>query len=188
MCIRLCICDDLEAYFPGKVHGRGRMTSLRESNAVGRTNLLNGWKEISSFLRMGVRTVQRYEEFGLPVRRLAGKQRGSVIAEKSELDAWMTARPVRGLAPQNPVPLRQSPEWAGFRARLSEMKRLRVETERLRDEAVASLESLNRRVLLMQTAGRAIAPQNRQSRQLVPPLPVETVSQWLPDAYNAKPD
>lgn len=57
---------------------------------------LSGWKEIANYLGKGVRTVQRYErEFGLPVRRPAGKPSGSVIATKAEIDGWVTASPIR---------------------------------------------------------------------------------------------
>jgi hypothetical protein len=57
---------------------------------------LSSWKEIASYLGKGVRTVQRYEhEFGLPVRRPARRGRGSVIATKIEIDAWVMASPLR---------------------------------------------------------------------------------------------
>lgn len=47
-------------------------------------------------MRSGVRTVQRYErEFGLPVRRPTGKLRGSVMATRAEIDAWVAAGPIR---------------------------------------------------------------------------------------------
>ena len=53
---------------------------------------LSGWKEIASYLGMGVRTVQRYErEMRLPIHRPTGKSHGTVIATKAELDGWLTA-------------------------------------------------------------------------------------------------
>jgi hypothetical protein len=56
----------------------------------------SGWKDIAGYLGKGVRTVQRYEiELGLPVRRPAGKSCGSVVATKVELDAWVSASPIR---------------------------------------------------------------------------------------------
>src|ERR1700741_3947215 len=59
-------------------------------------HVLSGWKEIACYLGKGVRTVQRYEvELGLPVRRPAGKSCGSVVATKAELDAWVSASPIR---------------------------------------------------------------------------------------------
>src|SRR5215472_10617372 len=61
-----------------------------------RLEILNGWKEIASYLGKAVRTVQRYERvLGLPVRRPGGKSIASVIATKVELDAWVVAAPVR---------------------------------------------------------------------------------------------
>lgn len=65
---------------------------------------LSSWKEIANYLGKGVRTVQRYEhEFGLPVRRSARRGRGSVIATKIEIDAWVMASPLREvyLLPRN---------------------------------------------------------------------------------------
>jgi hypothetical protein len=52
--------------------------------------VFNGWKEIANYLGKGVRTVQRYERaLRLPVRRPAGKAKGSVLAIKAELDLWV---------------------------------------------------------------------------------------------------
>jgi hypothetical protein len=58
--------------------------------------ILSGWKEVANYLGKGVRTVQRYErQLGLPVRRPAGKPRGSVVATKAELDGWVAACPIQ---------------------------------------------------------------------------------------------
>lgn len=51
--------------------------------------ILNGWKEIANHLGRGVRTVQRWEQFGLPVRRPKGTDRSAVLALSEELDAWV---------------------------------------------------------------------------------------------------
>lgn len=52
--------------------------------------ILHSWKEIAAYIGRGVRTVQRYEKtLGLPVRRFAGDDRGSVSAFPHELDRWM---------------------------------------------------------------------------------------------------
>lgn len=57
---------------------------------------LSGWKEIASYLRKGVRTIQRYErQLALPIRRSGGKFKGSVVATKTDLDAWVSARSFR---------------------------------------------------------------------------------------------
>jgi len=62
----------------------------RQSSAEGR---LDSWKEIASYLRREVRTVQRWEKSAnLPVHRLQIEKQSVVYAYKSELDAWYTER------------------------------------------------------------------------------------------------
>ncbi len=52
--------------------------------------ILNGWKEISSYLERGARTAQRWElQFGMPVHRPASKRRTAVVAFADELDVWL---------------------------------------------------------------------------------------------------
>jgi tetratricopeptide (TPR) repeat protein len=54
---------------------------------------LDSWKEIASYLRRSVRSVQRWEaEEGLPVHRHQHEKRGTVYAFSSELDAWWKER------------------------------------------------------------------------------------------------
>src|SRR5947208_8736574 len=50
---------------------------------------LDSWKEIASYLRRDVRTVQRWEkQEGLPIHRIQHDTQGTVFAYKSEIDAW----------------------------------------------------------------------------------------------------
>ena len=54
---------------------------------------LDSWKEIASYLRRDVRTVQRWEKKeGLPVYRHQHDKLGSVYAYKPELTAWISTR------------------------------------------------------------------------------------------------
>ena len=55
---------------------------------------LESWKEIASYLRRDVRTVQRWEqERGLPVHRIPGAAKGAgVYAIRVEIDAWWERR------------------------------------------------------------------------------------------------
>jgi len=54
---------------------------------------LDSWKEVASFFRREVRTVQLWEKSeGLPVRRQQHKKLGSVYAYRRELEAWWAAR------------------------------------------------------------------------------------------------
>lgn len=62
--------------------------------------MLNGWKEIAVYLGRGVRTVQRWESLGLPIRRPHGRARSCVIAFPDELEGWVHATPLR---PADPV-------------------------------------------------------------------------------------
>ena len=50
--------------------------------------ILNSWKEIASYLNCSVRTAQRSERDGLPVRRPSGHLRSAVVAMSDEIDAW----------------------------------------------------------------------------------------------------
>jgi hypothetical protein len=108
--------------------------------------LLNGWKEIANYLGKGVRTVQRYErDLGLPIRRPAGKFNGSVVATKSELDAWIAASPLRAVfrlqRPHDTVAALNE-----FRVHLQEARRLRLESSELRASLHEALELLKRTI------------------------------------------
>ena len=53
--------------------------------------ILNGWKEISSYIKRSVRTVQRWEaRLEMPVYRPAFKDRSAVMAFSDELDRWIS--------------------------------------------------------------------------------------------------
>ena len=51
--------------------------------------ILTGWKEIARYMGCGVRTVQRWEGDGLPIRRPSPGKRSHVIAESEQLDSWV---------------------------------------------------------------------------------------------------
>ncbi|BDC48239.1 hypothetical protein F183_A05550 [Bryobacterales bacterium F-183] len=54
---------------------------------------LDSWKEIASYLRVSVRTVQRWEEQnGLPVYRVRKDKAAGVFAYADELDTWQRSR------------------------------------------------------------------------------------------------
>jgi hypothetical protein len=54
--------------------------------------ILTGWKEIAKHLRYGVRTLQRWESKGLPVKHVNDGPRSPVVADSDELDAWILHR------------------------------------------------------------------------------------------------
>ena len=47
------------------------------------------WKEIASYLGKSVRTVQRWEHLGLPIRRPNARIRSAVVTTSEELDGWL---------------------------------------------------------------------------------------------------
>ncbi len=60
---------------------------------------LDSWKEIASYLRRDVRTVQRWEKKeGLPVYRHLHDKLGSIYAYRNELTDWFNTRQQSGVA------------------------------------------------------------------------------------------
>ena len=105
--------------------------------------IINGWKEIATYLGKGVRSVQRYErELGLPVHRPAGRSKGSVIATKLELDGWVSASPIREAFRMPPPKVGNASLLTEFHRRMEELHRLRQEAAELRGELRMSLEVL----------------------------------------------
>jgi len=57
--------------------------------------LLSGWKEIAERLHLGIRTAQRWERLGLPVRRVSDSPCSPVVAIPDEIELWARTRDVR---------------------------------------------------------------------------------------------
>lgn len=100
--------------------------------------LLNSWKEVASYLGRGVRTVQRWEKLGLPVRRLGAGPRSPVVANARDLDRWLlAAASVQG------TDLRETSAHLVIRGGLGESieqaRRLRNEMNELRQSNWASV-------------------------------------------------
>ncbi len=55
--------------------------------------ILKGWKDVAKYLGCGVRTVQRWEKLGMPVRRPIKGKRSAVMAITEELAGWLKRRP-----------------------------------------------------------------------------------------------
>jgi hypothetical protein len=139
-------------------------------------HFLSGWKDIANYLGKGVRTVQRYErELGLPVRRPARKPWGSVVATKAELDAWVSASPIRGaFLLVRPAVGPSASAASEIRNGVQEMRRLRDQTAALRADLRASIRLLRDSIEglhgeLSQNRSSEILPQIlEQSRTLEP--------------------
>ena len=120
--------------------------------------ILSGWKDIAKHLGKGVRTVQRYESsMGLPIRRPAGHQRGSVIATKSELNAWVSASPRRDVFKLTTVSLDSFARYlSDVKKGILEMSALRDQMRELRAELRSSLQdNLQVRPLRVVLGGKA---------------------------------
>lgn len=119
----------------------------RNSKPIASSAIFSGWKEIANYLGKGVRTIQRYEsQMGLPVRRPAGRSRAAVLATKAELDAWVSASPIREMYSikyiRNDAGNRNPDK--GINAGLKQMHALRSEMLELRHELTSSLHSLSK--------------------------------------------
>jgi hypothetical protein len=67
--------------------------------------LLSSWKEVAGYLGRGIRTVQRWEKMGLPVRRIGHGQRAPVIADARAIDRWLQTAKSRGFEQAAPESL-----------------------------------------------------------------------------------
>jgi hypothetical protein len=52
--------------------------------------ILMGWKQIARYLGIGVRTAQRWELLGLPVRRPRSRLRSAVLVNTDDVNAWIS--------------------------------------------------------------------------------------------------
>ena len=115
----------------------------RSNNA--NNKVLSGWKDIAAYLGRGVRTVQRWEKLGLPVRRPNAHLRSAVIATAEDIDVWIAhctdGRSERG----DGVETLPVCDYDQVRA---EIEQLRHENERLRTD----LQALKVRVQQTQAA------------------------------------
>jgi hypothetical protein len=130
----------------------------RQTAAQG--EVFSGWKDVANYLGKSVRTVQRYErELGLPIRRPVAKATIAVIATKAELDAWISASPLR----HSEVTGNKSGMLKEFRMHVKELHQLRHETAQLRQAVNASLALLRMNLpLLVSRNGRVQQPSSER--------------------------
>jgi TolB-like protein len=80
---------------------------------------LDSWKEIAAHLKCSERTVRRWEQEGLPVRRHPHKKKAAIYAYKAEVDAWWRdgherlkeIQEVREAAAEEPLVVSNAPWW-----------------------------------------------------------------------------
>lgn len=126
-------------------------------------NLLNSWKEVASYLGRGVRTVQRWEKLGLPVRRLGAGPRSPVVANARDIDRWLlAAASVQG------ADLRQTSAHLVIRGGLGESieqaRRLRHEMNQLRRSNWASVVRLTESLSVIE---KTVSSSSGNSRQAI---------------------
>ena len=73
------------------------------SPQVPHSELLQSWKEIANYLRRGVRTVQRWQGMGLPVRHLGHGRKAPVVADARDLDRWLHGTQLHGFKTAQPA-------------------------------------------------------------------------------------
>src|SRR5689334_22707577 len=115
------------------------------------TDRLDSWKEIASYLRREVRTVQLWEKReGLPVHRHFHKSLGSVFALRSEIDRWKRQVSRETDEPESALPSRPGRN-AGNRITIYvlPLKNVTVNSKRRRlcdaivAQTIAALEQVN---------------------------------------------
>lgn len=97
--------------------------------------------------------MQRYErEMGLPVRRPAARPHGIVMATRAELDAWVSASPIRHEFQISKLTIasEQRTSTTGIHVGLAQMRELRTQLKDLRSEVGACVQSLERGLQTLQ--------------------------------------
>lgn len=85
------------------------------------STVLTSWKAVAGYLGKGVRTAQRWEQLGLPVRRPPGAvNKSSIVVYSSELDAWRAThfllnRPKKVVRATDPCRTERSSRWESIR-------------------------------------------------------------------------
>ncbi len=109
-------------------------------------HILNGWKEIASYIERGVRTAQRWEALlGMPVHRPALKDRSAVVAFSDELDRWITRTSLDGAEQAGKDGMRDYREIGGILLQvLDNLSTLAWHTSELASQIRALQEQLRR--------------------------------------------
>jgi hypothetical protein len=93
---------------------------------------VHSWKEIAAYMGRSIRTVQRMEKFGLPVRRITTSVKASVSADSRDIDIWLASARAHGVA--NAQSAEQIFLRGSLKEALSMSRALRKEMVKLREE------------------------------------------------------
>ena len=129
------------------------------SGGIDDMELLSGWKEIAEHLHLGVRTAQRWERLGLPVRRVSDSPCSPVVAIPDELELWARTRNVKEGAA-----LLASNRFLG--TRLSELRETQLQARRKTRRLLADINSLagKQKQLLSSIQANLKRPRNGESK------------------------
>lgn len=109
--------------------------------------ILTSWKEIAAHLRRGVRTAQRWERAGLPVKRVTKGSRAPVVADSEDIDAWLLRNPFVRSADVSPE---------SRRATIQHARKLRAEAQRNREALHQTLAVLRQELDSLQKTKRIV--------------------------------
>lgn len=107
--------------------------------------ILTGWKQIAGHLGYGIRTAQRWERHGLPVKRVSKGPRSPVVADSEQLDAWI----LRGkdIPPGAPLDLLSN---------LNRARELRDEVKRARTILHQKMANLRKEMIALRAKKRKL--------------------------------
>lgn len=114
--------------------------------------ILWGWKEIAKYLGCGVRTAQRWEKEGLPVRRPVPGKRAHVVTESEQLDLW-----VRDSAFRRSYNAERS-------AAIERARILREEVKRARETLHLKMEQLRKELGLLRAQTKTLSKRGLSRR------------------------
>ena len=90
---------------------------------------LTSWKEIAAYLGVSVRTAQRWEAEGLPVRRHQHAKLSSIYAYVNEVAAWWDARPDPARQTDRRLPVPLSPTRSHHKSSIAVLPFLNLDRE-----------------------------------------------------------
>jgi hypothetical protein len=134
--------------------------------------ILNGWKEISNYIKRSVRTVQRWEaQLDLPIYRPALKDRSAVVAFSDELDRWIS-RVSPDVGEQSAVLRGNEGHDAGLLRLLESMNTMLLDTAELSSRMHLLQEQLGQSLRICQQgiASRTLPPSASVSPRALGPV------------------
>jgi tetratricopeptide (TPR) repeat protein len=147
---------------------------------------LDSWKEIASYLKREVRTVQLWEKKeGLPVHRHYHNRLGTIYAFRSEIERWgrKVSRRVELAIPLDPAPVKQENERAGdLRIQVSRLEcrssnpQHQALCEVIESKTIAALQQLNPEHLIV--AGSEIPFRHEDAGASTESVPLAYLLSW----------